>query len=70
MTPAEVRAYNAGVLAVLDLARATSAAMAPVAVHCITRLGFAMEALDALAEEGEALLLPLPSPTNPRGATP
>lgn len=62
MTPAEVRSYNAGVRAVLAIARATSAALAPAAVTRGTRIGFAMEALDALAQEGAALLL---QPTSP-----
>ena len=60
MTPREIVAYNAGVAAVLDLARATSAALAPRLVEMPTRFNFAMGALDGIAEEGRALLIPLP----------
>ena len=64
MTPAETRAYNAGVAAVLDLAAVTSDALAPRLTRQPTRINFAMGALDGLAEEGRALLLPVPVPSN------
>lgn len=60
MTAAEIDAYNAGVAAVLDLAKATSAALVPRLAERPTRFNFAIGALDGLADVGRALLLPTP----------
>ena len=59
MTPAEIRAFNTGVEAVLALACVTSAALALKLSKMPTRINFAMGALAGLAEEGRALLLPI-----------
>jgi hypothetical protein len=57
MSKAEVAAYNAGVHAVLDMARQTAAAMgaAPGPHHVRNRA--AIEALCALADNAQALLI-------------
>ena len=60
MNTREVDAYNAGVLAVLDLARSSAAAMTARLVEKPTRYNFAAGAFAGLAEEGRALLLPTP----------
>ena len=57
MTAAEVRAYNAGVAAVIALARATSGRLALRLTEKPTRFNFAVGALDSLAEEGAALMV-------------
>jgi hypothetical protein len=57
MTPAEKVAYNAGVRAVLDMARTTATAMerSPGTHHVRTRAAIA--ALSALADGAQALLI-------------
>lgn len=77
MTHIEAAAYNAGVLAVLDLARQSAQAIARRSRRPLYE-GFAAEALDELAEAGRALLIQaghdegpaahsVPSPTEPKG---
>jgi len=56
MTPAEIAAFNSGVLTVLKLASSTAEAMESLTVLKPTRFNFAAEALRGLAEEGWALL--------------
>ena len=56
VTRREAEAFNAGVSAVLALARATSDRLALQLVDKPTRYNFAMGALDGLAEEGAQLL--------------
>ena len=60
MTSAEIAAYNAGVTAVLDLARASTDALLPKLKTQPTRINFAIGVLDGIADEGRALLIPLP----------
>jgi len=55
-TPAEIEAFNSGVLTVLKLAEHSAAAMDKITVLKPTRFNFAAEALRGLAEEGLALL--------------
>ena len=59
MTAAEVRAYNAGVRAALAMAKHTADALALRSSRPLHD-GFAVEALDAFAQAGTALLLPAP----------
>ncbi len=59
MTRAEIIAYNAGVRDVLALAR-RSAAMIETKGTRPLHLGFAVEALRALADEAEALIRTVP----------
>jgi len=56
MTPAEIAAFNSGVLTVLKLAEHSADAMDKITVLRPTRFNFAAEALRGLAEEGRALL--------------
>ena len=70
MTPAETHAYNAGVAAVLALARASSVALAPKLIKMPTRIDFAMGAPHGLAEEGRAVLLAVPASTRAPPTTP
>ncbi len=58
MTRNEAQAYNAGVRVVLDLARRSADALQAKLIERPTRYNFAIGALDGLAEEGAALLLP------------
>ena len=64
MTRSEIIAYNAGVAGVLDLAKRSADALAPKVISKPTRYNFAIAALDAVAEEGRALLLPVPPADN------
>ena len=57
MTTAEERAFNAGVAAVLDLARTASADLATARASRQPGVLSMQEALDALADKGGALLL-------------
>jgi len=76
MTPAEITAFNSGVLTVLKLASSTADAMESLTILKPTRFNFAAEALRGLAEEGAALLKrpdgsssadePTPSPRSPK----
>ena len=63
MNQAEMIAFNAGVAAVLALAKRTADALAPKITSKPTRFNFAIAALDGVAEEGRALLLPSPRPS-------
>ncbi len=58
LTRNEVKAYNAGVRAVLDLARRSADALEAKLVERPTRYNFAVGALHGLAEEGAAMMLP------------
>ena len=60
MTAAEVRAFNAGVRAALAMAKHIADAIAARSLRPLHD-GFAVEALDAFAEAGAALLLPEPT---------
>ena len=64
MNNAEIAAYNAGVAAVLALAKRSADALAPKITQRPTRYNFAIAALDAVAEEGRALLFPVPPTDN------
>jgi len=57
MQPIEIASYDAGVKAVLRLARLTSNAMLAELTLRPTRFNFAVAALSALADEGRALLI-------------
>ena len=76
MTAAEVIAFNAGVTAVLTLAKRAADGLAPKVIHKPTRYNFALEALAALAEEGRGLLITpppadsAPAVSRPSGPTP
>ncbi len=59
MTPAEVRAFNAGIRLALAMARHTADVLASSTTRPL-HTGFAVEALDAFADAGAALLLPEP----------
>ena len=59
MTRREAEAFNAGVSAVLALARATLDRLPQHVVDKPTRYNFAIGALDGLAEEGAQLLKPV-----------
>lgn len=68
MTRNEILAYNAGVSAVLALALRCSQTIEPKLTTKPTRYNFAIGALNALADEGHALLMavpPGPSETDP-----
>ena len=65
MTLAEIRAYNGGVHAVLDIASRAAASLRAESGWKPTREG-AADALDELAESGKALLLD--DPDAPLGA--
>ncbi len=56
MTKSEIATFDAGVLAVLDLAARTAESLRPQLARRPTRIGFAVAALEGLAEEGQALL--------------
>ncbi len=58
MTRNEAQAFNAGVCAVLDLARRSADALEAKLIERPTRYNFAVGALHGLAEEGVVLLLP------------
>ena len=58
MTRAEAAAFNAGVQAVLEIARRSAAAIAGTSRQRVHE-DFAVAALHELAEAGQALLLPL-----------
>ncbi len=58
MTRNEAQAYNAGIRAVLDLARRSADALEAKLIERPTRYNFAIGALHGLAEEGAVLLLP------------
>lgn len=60
MTRSEITAYNAGIIAVLELALRSAQALEPRLIEKPTRYSFAIEALDALAEESAGLLLDMP----------
>lgn len=60
MTRSEIIAYNAGVAVVVALAGRCAQAMAERCIEKPTRYNFAVEALAAVAEEGAAMLLPMP----------
>ena len=64
MTAAEIRAFNAGVAAVLALAQASADAVTAKLVEKPTRFNFAVGALASLADEGRALLIS-PAPAAP-----
>lgn len=59
MTAAETVAYNQGVRAVLALASQSAQTLAARTTRPLHE-GFAIEALQALAEAGAALLMPIP----------
>jgi hypothetical protein len=60
MTRAEVVAFNAGVRTALDHARRIAQAIEAKTRRPLAE-GFAIEALQAFADEGRALLLPVPT---------
>ncbi|WP_158811080.1 hypothetical protein [Beijerinckia sp. L45] len=60
MTRSEIDAFNAGVVAVLDLALRCSQSIELRMVEKPTRFNFASGALLALADEGRVLLMPVP----------
>ena len=62
MTPAELRAFNAGVRAVLTIASRSAAVLASSTKRPLA-VGFAIEGLQELAEAGAALLLTDPPAT-------
>lgn len=59
MTRSERAAYNAGVYAALAQARYSAAAIEQMPGFKSTRAGFAVVALEALADASEELLLPI-----------
>ncbi len=61
MTPAEIRAYNAGVRTALEAARDAAQALKAKNGWKPTREG-AIDALDEFAGAGEVLLIDLPHP--------
>ena len=65
MTPAEARAFNSGVLAVLAIASKSAATLArdPRRIP----ISFATAALAELAEAARTLLLPIETPQNREG---
>jgi hypothetical protein len=57
MTPIEAKAFNRGVVAVLDIAATAARAIRSAPGYRMVRDEFAAVALAALAEEGRGLLL-------------
>lgn len=64
MSRAEIAAFNAGVTTALDHARRIARAIEARTLRPLAE-GFAVEALAAFAEEGRALLLPVPDDPDP-----
>jgi len=58
MTKSEIIAFNDGAMMIITIAERTAEALKPQLAARPTRIGFAVSALEALAEEGRSLLKP------------